>query len=114
MRFVDEYRDADATAAVAREIRAAITRPHVIMEVCGGQTHSILRYGLDRLLPPEDELVHSNAALETGGNLAILAGTLLAGFMMSRQEGPVPAGRARANGSGRRRSRRTGTCRVCV
>jgi hydrogenase expression/formation protein HypD len=58
VRFVDEYRDADATAAVAREIGAAITRPHVIMEVCGGQTHSILRYGLDRLLPPEVELVH--------------------------------------------------------
>ncbi len=58
MRFVDEYRDADATAAVAREIRATATRPHVIMEVCGGQTHSILRYGIDRLLPPEVELVH--------------------------------------------------------
>jgi hydrogenase expression/formation protein HypD len=58
MKFVDEYRDADATAAVAREIRAAVTRPHVIMEVCGGQTHSILRYGIDRLLPPEVELVH--------------------------------------------------------
>jgi hydrogenase expression/formation protein HypD len=58
VKFVDEYRDADATAAVAREIRAAVTRPHVIMEVCGGQTHSILRYGIDRLLPPEVELVH--------------------------------------------------------
>jgi hydrogenase expression/formation protein HypD len=58
MKFVDEYRDADATAAVAAEIRAAVTRPHVIMEVCGGQTHSILRYGIDRLLPPEVELVH--------------------------------------------------------
>src|SRR5690242_7225009 len=58
MKFVDEYRDADATAAVAHEIRAAVTRPHVIMEVCGGQTHSILRYGIDRLLPPDVELVH--------------------------------------------------------
>jgi len=58
MKFVDEYRDADATAAVAREIHAAATRLHVIMEVCGGQTHSILRYGLDRLLPPQVELVH--------------------------------------------------------
>src|SRR5262245_6304131 len=58
MKFVDEYRDADATAALADQIRTAVTRPHVIMEVCGGQTHSILRYGLDRMLPPEVELVH--------------------------------------------------------
>jgi hydrogenase expression/formation protein HypD len=58
VKFLDEYRDADATAAIAAEIRRTVTRPHTIMEVCGGQTHSILRYGLDRLLPPEVELVH--------------------------------------------------------
>ena len=58
MKYVDEYRDADATAALAAEIARAATRPHVVMEVCGGQTHSILRYGIDRLLPPEVELVH--------------------------------------------------------
>lgn len=58
MKFVDEYRDADAVAGVAEAVRSVITRPHVIMEVCGGQTHSILRYGLDQLLPPEVELVH--------------------------------------------------------
>jgi hydrogenase expression/formation protein HypD len=58
MKFLDEYRDADATAALADAIARAATRPHVIMEVCGGQTHSILRYGLDRMLPPEVELVH--------------------------------------------------------
>ena len=58
MKYVDEYRDADACAALAAEIGRAATRPHVIMEVCGGQTHSILRYGLDRLLPAHVELVH--------------------------------------------------------
>jgi len=58
VRYVDEYRDADATAALVARIRAAVTRPRVIMEVCGGQTHSILRYGLDRMLPDEIELVH--------------------------------------------------------
>ena len=58
MKFVDEYRDADLAAALAAEIRRVVTRRHVIMEVCGGQTHSILRYGLDRMLPDEIELVH--------------------------------------------------------
>jgi hydrogenase expression/formation protein HypD len=58
VRYLDEYRSADATAAIADQIRRAVTRPHVIMEVCGGQTHSILRYGLDQMLPPEVELVH--------------------------------------------------------
>ena len=58
MRYLDEYRDADACAALAAEIARAATRPHVIMEVCGGQTHSILRYGLDRMLPAHVELVH--------------------------------------------------------
>ena len=58
MMYLDEYRDAEATAALAAQIRKEVTRPHVIMEVCGGQTHSILRYGLDRMLPPEIELVH--------------------------------------------------------
>jgi hydrogenase expression/formation protein HypD len=58
MRHLDEYRDAGATRALADRIAHVVTRPHVIMEVCGGQTHSILRYGIDRMLPPEVELVH--------------------------------------------------------
>lgn len=58
MRYLDEYRDAGVTAGLIAEIRRRVTKPHVIMEVCGGQTHSILRYGLDRMLPPEIELVH--------------------------------------------------------
>src|SRR6516162_9678152 len=58
MRFVDEYRDGEAAAKLATAIARAVTRPWVIMEVCGGQTHTIVKYGIDRLLPAEVELVH--------------------------------------------------------
>jgi hydrogenase expression/formation protein HypD len=58
VKYLEEYRDADVAAGVLREIRRAVTRPWVVMEVCGGQTHSIVRYGIDRLLPPEVELCH--------------------------------------------------------
>jgi hydrogenase expression/formation protein HypD len=43
---------------VIEEIRRTVTRPWTIMEICGGQTHSIVRHGIDQLLPPEIELVH--------------------------------------------------------
>ena len=58
MRFVDEFRNASLVKAVISEIRRIVTRPWTIMEICGGQTHAILHYGLDELLPPEIELVH--------------------------------------------------------
>jgi len=58
VRFLDEYRDPETARALLRAIERAATRPWVIMEVCGGQTHSIVRYGIDRLLPPLVELVH--------------------------------------------------------
>ncbi len=58
MKYVTEYRDANLVQGVLAEIRSLVTRPWVIMEICGGQTHAILRYGLDQLLPPEIELVH--------------------------------------------------------
>ncbi len=58
MRYVDEYRDPKVVRTLIDRIRGVTTRPWVIMEVCGGQTHSIVRYGLDRLLPVEIELVH--------------------------------------------------------
>jgi hydrogenase expression/formation protein HypD len=53
-----EYRSAERVQAVCAEIQRIITRPWVLMEICGGQTHAILQYGLDQLLPPEIELVH--------------------------------------------------------
>ena len=58
MKYLDEYRDGQAARTLADAIRARVTRPWVVMEVCGGQTHSIVRYGVDELLPPELELVH--------------------------------------------------------
>jgi hydrogenase expression/formation protein HypD len=58
MKYVDEYRDHAVAQKLIAEIRRAITRPWTIMEVCGGQTHSIVKYGLDYLLPKEVELVH--------------------------------------------------------
>ena len=58
MKYLEEYRDPDVAAGLLREIRRVVRSPWVIMEVCGGQTHSIVRYGIDRMLPPEVELVH--------------------------------------------------------
>jgi hydrogenase expression/formation protein HypD len=58
MKFQAEYRDPDVAERLAAAIRQMTTRSWTIMEVCGGQTHSILRYGIDELLPPEIELVH--------------------------------------------------------
>ncbi|HSQ57937.1 MAG TPA: hypothetical protein VLM40_19595, partial [Gemmata sp.] len=58
MQFLDEYRDPAAVARLRAAIRTATTRPWVLMEVCGGQTHAIVHYGLDELLPPEISLVH--------------------------------------------------------
>ena len=58
MKYLTEYRDARLVLATLDEIRRTVTRPWVLMEICGGQTHSIVRHGLDELLPPEVELVH--------------------------------------------------------
>jgi hydrogenase expression/formation protein HypD len=58
MKYVTEYRDADKVKKVLAEIRQVTTQPWVIMEICGGQTHAIVRHGLDQLLPQEIELVH--------------------------------------------------------
>ncbi len=58
MKYIDEYRNARLAQSVVNEIRRIQTRPWVIMEVCGGQTHSIVKHGIDRLLPEGVELVH--------------------------------------------------------
>ena len=58
MKFVDEYRDPDAARRYADALAHLVTRPWTIMEVCGGQTHAIVRFGIDELLPPEVTLVH--------------------------------------------------------
>jgi hydrogenase expression/formation protein HypD len=60
MRFVDEFRDAELGRAVAAEVLSAVEpgRHYKVMEVCGGHTHSIYKYGIDDLLPENVELVH--------------------------------------------------------
>ncbi len=58
MKFIDEYRDGALTQKLLNELSHIVTRRWTLMEVCGGQTHSIIKSGLDQLLPPEIELVH--------------------------------------------------------
>ena len=58
MKHLAEYRDAEKAKRLAAEIHRVVTRPWAIMEVCGGQTHSIICNGVDQLLPPEVELIH--------------------------------------------------------
>lgn len=58
MKFIDEYRDAALAQQYARLIAQITKKPWTIMEVCGGQTHSIIKFGIDELLPKEITLVH--------------------------------------------------------
>ncbi len=58
MKYLDEYRNSEIAAGLTRKIGEAVTKPWVLMEVCGGQTHSIVRYGIDRMVPSAIELVH--------------------------------------------------------
>src|SRR5215472_6925342 len=58
MKYIDEYRSEALAQKVLTELGRIVTRPWVLMEVCGGQTHTIVKYGIDHLLPTEVELVH--------------------------------------------------------
>jgi hydrogenase expression/formation protein HypD len=58
VRFLDEYRDARIARALLEEIETVVTQPWTIMEVCGGQTHTLIRQGIDQVLPDEITLVH--------------------------------------------------------
>ena len=58
MKFVDEYRREEDAQAFVRAIHAKVTRSWTLMEICGGQTHTLMRSGIDRMLPPEITLVH--------------------------------------------------------
>lgn len=58
MKYLTEFRNGEAAQAMAREIHRVATRPWKIMEVCGGQTHSIIKNGIDQMLPPGIETVH--------------------------------------------------------
>lgn len=89
MKYIDEYRDAGVVRRIADCIARVTTRPWTIMEICGGQTHSILRYGLDQVLPEGIELVHgpgcpvcvtSVETLDRAIDLASRPGTMLVAF----------------------------------
>ncbi len=58
MKYLTEYRDAALVRGAIQKIRDTVTQPWTLMEICGGQTHSIIKNGLDQLLPEEIELVH--------------------------------------------------------
>ncbi|MDH3253318.1 MAG: hydrogenase formation protein HypD [Ignavibacteria bacterium] len=58
MRYIDEYRDEAAARRHAEQIRRITTRPWILMEICGGQTHAIVKFGIESLLPREITLVH--------------------------------------------------------
>jgi len=58
VKFLEEYRDPEPVQRLVAALHRQVTRPWTLMEVCGGQTHSILRFGLDRLLPAGVRLIH--------------------------------------------------------
>jgi hydrogenase expression/formation protein HypD len=58
VKYLDEYRDGASAQRYADTLRAMVTRPWTLMEVCGGQTHAIVRYGIDEMLPAGVTLIH--------------------------------------------------------
>ncbi|MCM2369696.1 hydrogenase formation protein HypD [Aporhodopirellula aestuarii] len=58
MKYLDEFRDGRASQSLLEKIRQRVTRPWVLMDVCGGQTHSLVRYGIERELAGQVELIH--------------------------------------------------------
>lgn len=58
MKYLTEFRNGEIAQRIAREIHQVTTRPWKIMEVCGGQTHSIIRNGIDQMLPAAIEMIH--------------------------------------------------------
>ena len=58
MKFIDEYRQGDIAERLASQIAALTDRRLKFMEVCGGHTHTIFKYGIEDLLPPNIEMIH--------------------------------------------------------
>lgn len=58
MKYIDEFQDPDLARRLLDDIHSTVTRPWALMEVCGGQTHTIIRHGIDQLLPDQVELIH--------------------------------------------------------
>lgn len=89
MDYVDDYRDSALAHAAAARIRARLTRPRTLMEICGGQTNAIVRYGLETLVGPDLTLVHGPgcpvcvtpvALVDAAIALAERPGTILCSF----------------------------------
>ena len=58
MKYLSEFRNGEVAQRMSAEIRRITTRQWKIMEICGGQTHSILRNGIDQMLPEGVEMIH--------------------------------------------------------
>jgi hydrogenase expression/formation protein HypD len=58
MKYIDEFNDPELAERLLDDIRATVTQPWAIMEVCGGQTHTIIRHGIDQLIPDDVEMIH--------------------------------------------------------
>lgn len=89
MKFVDEFRDPARVKELSAQITGVVTQPWTIMEVCGGQTHAIVKHGLDQLLPEEVTLVHgpgcpvcvtSQSAIDKAVEIAMQPNTILCSF----------------------------------
>jgi len=89
MKYVDEYRDAGTVQKLAAAIARVSRHPWTIMEICGGQTHAIVKFGLDELLPPEITLVHGPGCpvcvtpaelIDQAVELALKPGVILCSF----------------------------------
>jgi hydrogenase expression/formation protein HypD len=89
MKYLDEYRDARGARRIAREIARITTRPWTLMEVCGGQTHAIVRFGIEELLPDEITLIHGPGcpvcvtpvdAIDRAQRMAAIPGVIFCSF----------------------------------
>ncbi|MFJ7948049.1 hydrogenase formation protein HypD [Streptomyces sp. NPDC096354] len=58
MKYIEEFQNPDLARRLLDDIHSVVTRPWALMEVCGGQTHTIIRHGIDQLLPEQVELIH--------------------------------------------------------
>jgi len=89
LKYIDEYRDPDIVRKLASKINGSVTQQWSIMEICGGQTHAIMKYNLTELLPPEITLIHGPGCpvcvtplekIDKALVLASIEGTILASF----------------------------------
>ena len=58
MKYIDEFNDPELAKRLLDDIHATVKQPWAVMEVCGGQTHSIIRHGIDQLIPDQVEMIH--------------------------------------------------------